>query len=133
MLGLTYETNQDGFLGGYEAAATSKTGTVATYGGEQFGSVTIYMDGYAQGIAYYNAHRKARREVVTCSDGTRRPRRAPSSAASPTRASPNRLTRSCTAARRPCSRSLVATDSERRPPSRRGTPRTRPQGQRRVG
>jgi len=59
ILGLTYDTNQDGFLGGYEAAATSKTHTVATYGGEDFSSVTIYMDGYAQGIAYYNAHRKA--------------------------------------------------------------------------
>jgi basic membrane protein A len=63
--GLTYETNQDGFLGGYEAAATSKTGVVATYGGEQFGSVTIYMDGYAQGIAYYNAHRKAGAKSVS--------------------------------------------------------------------
>jgi basic membrane protein A len=56
LLGLTYETNQDGFLGGYEAAATSKTGVVATYGGEQFSSVTIYMDGFAEGIAYWNAH-----------------------------------------------------------------------------
>jgi basic membrane protein A and related proteins len=55
--GLTYETNQDGFLGGYEAAATSKTGIVATYGGEQFGSVTIYMDGFAEGVAYFNAHK----------------------------------------------------------------------------
>jgi len=57
LLGLTYDTNQDGFLGGYEAAATSKTGTVATYGGEQFSSVTIYMDGFAYGVEYYNAHR----------------------------------------------------------------------------
>jgi basic membrane protein A len=57
ILGLTYDTNQDAFLGGYEAAATSKTGTVATYGGIQFPSVTIYMDGYAQGIAYYNAQK----------------------------------------------------------------------------
>ena len=56
LLGLTYDTNQDGFLGGYEAAATSKTGTLSRlYGGEQFSSVTIYMDGFAQGIAYYNA------------------------------------------------------------------------------
>ena len=56
LLGLTYNTNQDGFLGGYEAAATSKTHTVATYGGAQFGSVTIYMDGFAYGVQYYNSH-----------------------------------------------------------------------------
>jgi basic membrane protein A and related proteins len=62
--GLTYDTNQDAFLGGYEAAATSKTGTVATYGGEQFPSVTIYMDGFAQGIAYYNAHKAASAKTV---------------------------------------------------------------------
>jgi basic membrane protein A and related proteins len=65
LLGLTYETNQDGFLGGYEAAATSKTGFVATYGGEQFSSVTIYMDGYAQGVAYWNAHKTAGGHNVT--------------------------------------------------------------------
>ncbi|HUD70228.1 MAG TPA: BMP family ABC transporter substrate-binding protein [Acidimicrobiales bacterium] len=57
LLGLTYDTNQDGFLGGYEAAATSKTHVVATYGGEQFGSVTIYMDGFAYGVDYYNSHK----------------------------------------------------------------------------
>ena len=57
ILGLTYQTNQDGFLGGYEAAATSKTGVVATYGGEQFSSVTIYMDGFWYGVQYYDLHR----------------------------------------------------------------------------
>lgn len=65
ILGLTYETDQDGFLGGYEAAATSKTGYVATYGGENFGSVTIYMNGFADGVAYYNAHRKHGAKSVT--------------------------------------------------------------------
>jgi basic membrane protein A len=65
LLGLTYQTNQDGFLGGYEAAATSKTGVVATYGGEQFSSVTIYMDGFAYGVQYYNAHRAHGAKSVT--------------------------------------------------------------------
>jgi basic membrane protein A and related proteins len=51
---LTYNTVQDSFLGGYLAAALSKTGIVATYGGEQFGTVTIYEDGFADGINYYN-------------------------------------------------------------------------------
>jgi basic membrane protein A len=63
--GLTYDTNQDAFLGGYEAAATSKTGVVATYGGMQFPSVTIYMDGFAEGIAYYNAHKASGAKTVT--------------------------------------------------------------------
>jgi basic membrane protein A len=65
LLGLTYDTNQDGFLGGYEAAATSKTGVIATYGGMQFGSVTIYMDGYAYGMQYYNAHKAKNAKTVT--------------------------------------------------------------------
>jgi basic membrane protein A len=65
LLGLTYDTNQDGFLGGYEAAATSKTHVVATYGGIQFGSVTIYMDGFAYGIDYWNAHKPKGAKNVT--------------------------------------------------------------------
>ncbi len=51
---LTYNTVQDAFLGGYLAAGMSKTGKVATYGGEQFGTVTIYMDGFWDGVQYYN-------------------------------------------------------------------------------
>ena len=51
---LTYNTVQDAFLGGYLAAGMSKTGKVATYGGEPFGTVTIYMDGFWDGVQYYN-------------------------------------------------------------------------------
>src|SRR5258707_1249022 len=43
---LTFNTVQDGFLGGYLAAGMSKTGKGATFGGQDFGTVTIYMDGY---------------------------------------------------------------------------------------
>lgn len=49
-----YDTAQAAFLAGYLAAGTSKTGTVATYGGLQFPSVTIFMDGFADGVTYYN-------------------------------------------------------------------------------
>src|ERR1700722_19601352 len=38
---LVFNTAQDAFLGGYLAAGMSKTGKVATYGGEKFGTVTI--------------------------------------------------------------------------------------------
>jgi len=52
--GLTYQTDQDAFLGGYLAAAMSKTGKVGTFGGMDIPTVTIYMDGYAAGVRYYN-------------------------------------------------------------------------------
>jgi basic membrane protein A and related proteins len=51
---MVFNTVQDGFLGGYLAAGMSKTGVVATFGGQEFGTVTIYMDGYWDGVQYYN-------------------------------------------------------------------------------
>jgi basic membrane protein A and related proteins len=51
---LVFNTVQDGFLGGYLAAGMSKSGVVATYGGENFGTVTIYEDGFWDGVQYYN-------------------------------------------------------------------------------
>ena len=51
---LVFNTVQDGFLGGYLAAGMTKTGKVATFGGENFGTVTIYMDGFWDGVQYYN-------------------------------------------------------------------------------
>jgi basic membrane protein A and related proteins len=51
---LVFNTVQDAFLGGYLAAGMTKTGKVATYGGEKFGTVTIYMDGFWDGVQYYN-------------------------------------------------------------------------------
>ena len=52
--GLTFATNQSAFIGGYLAAGFSKTGKVATYGGINIPPVSIYMDGFAKGVAYYN-------------------------------------------------------------------------------
>jgi basic membrane protein A and related proteins len=54
VLSLLYQTNQGAFLGGYLAAATSKTGVVATYGGINISPVTIYMNGFVAGVRYYN-------------------------------------------------------------------------------
>ena len=51
---LTYNTVQDAYLGGYLAAGMTKTGKVATYGGQPFGTVTIYMDGFWDGVQQYN-------------------------------------------------------------------------------
>ncbi len=54
VLALHYETDQDGFLGGYLAAAMSKTGKVGTFGGQDIPTVTIYMDGFVAGVRYYD-------------------------------------------------------------------------------
>jgi len=51
---LVFNTVQDGFLGGYLAAGMSKTHVVATFGGEKLPTVTIYMDGFWDGVQYYN-------------------------------------------------------------------------------
>lgn len=52
--GIQYQTDESAFLVGYFAAAMSKTGKVATYGGLPIPPVTIWMDGYAYGVEYYN-------------------------------------------------------------------------------
>ncbi len=54
VLALQYETDQAGFLGGMLAAGMSKTGTVATYGGQNFSAVTLYMNGFVAGVRYYD-------------------------------------------------------------------------------
>ncbi len=52
---LVFSTDQDAFQAGYLAAGMSKTGKVATFGGQKIPPVTIYMDGYWDGVQYYNA------------------------------------------------------------------------------
>jgi basic membrane protein A len=52
--GIQFNTAQGAFLGGYLAAGMSKTGTVATFGGLNIPPVTIYMDGFYEGVQYYN-------------------------------------------------------------------------------
>jgi basic membrane protein A len=51
---LTFQTDQAAFLAGYVAAATTETGTIGTYGGLNIPTVTIFMNGLAAGIDYYN-------------------------------------------------------------------------------
>jgi basic membrane protein A and related proteins len=52
--GMQFNTAQAAFLGGYLAAASSKSGKVATFGGLAIQPVTIYMDGFWEGVQYYN-------------------------------------------------------------------------------
>jgi basic membrane protein A and related proteins len=51
---LLFDTAQSSFLAGYLAAGMSQTGKVGTFGGLPIPTVTIFMDGFAEGIAYYN-------------------------------------------------------------------------------
>ncbi|CAM3369028.1 BMP family protein [Occultella aeris] len=51
---LLFNTQEAAFLAGYLAGGMTQTGTVATYGGQAFPSVTIFMDGFVDGVAAYN-------------------------------------------------------------------------------
>jgi basic membrane protein A len=52
--GLGYNTNECSYLAGYLAAGMTKSGIVGTFGGENIPTVTIYMEGFRQGILAYN-------------------------------------------------------------------------------
>jgi basic membrane protein A len=62
--GLTYATNESSFMAGYLAAGVTKTGKVATYGGAPYPTVTIFMDGFAKGVAHYNKIKGKKVEVL---------------------------------------------------------------------
>jgi len=51
---LQFDTAQASYLAGYLAAGMSKTGKVGTYGGLAIPTVTVFMDGFADGVAKYN-------------------------------------------------------------------------------
>lgn len=51
---MQYHTEQAAYLAGYLSAGLTKSGKVATYGGLKIPPVTIFMDGYADGVAKYN-------------------------------------------------------------------------------
>ena len=51
---LLFNTAEAAFLGGYLAAGISETGTVATFGGIPIPPVTIFMDGFVDGVAHHN-------------------------------------------------------------------------------
>jgi len=61
---MIFDTAQAAFLAGYVAADTSETGAVGTFGGMQIPTVTIFMDGFADGVAYYNEQKDADVKVV---------------------------------------------------------------------
>ncbi len=64
VLGLTFQTDQAAFLAGYLAAGMTKTGKVATYGGLNIPTVTIFMKGFEAGVKYYNQQKGTNVEVL---------------------------------------------------------------------
>jgi len=69
---LLFNTVQDGFLGGYLAAGMSKSGKVATFGGQELPTVTIYMDGFWDGVQYYNAEHHKNVQVLGWNEKTQK-------------------------------------------------------------
>ncbi|MGK5675838.1 BMP family lipoprotein [Micromonospora sp. URMC 106] len=61
---MQFDTAQAGFLAGYLAAGMTKSGTVGTYGGLPIPPVTIFMDGYVDGVAHYNKTKSKTVKVV---------------------------------------------------------------------
>jgi len=61
---MQFDTAQAGFLAGYAAAGYSKSGKVGTYGGIKIPPVTIFMDGFAGGVAYYNKQKSKTVQVL---------------------------------------------------------------------
>ena len=64
VLGLTFATDQAAFMAGYAAAASTQTGKVATFGGINIPTVTIFMKGFEAGVKYYNQQKGANVEVL---------------------------------------------------------------------
>ncbi len=61
---ITFRSDQGAFLGGDAAAAYSKTGVVGTFGGISIPPVTIFLEGFAEGVAYFNKTKSKNVKVV---------------------------------------------------------------------
>lgn len=64
VLGLVFATEEAAFLAGYAAASVTQTGSVGTFGGIQIPPVTVFMDGFAMGVQYYNNQKGTSVEVL---------------------------------------------------------------------
>jgi basic membrane protein A len=62
--GITFQTDEAAFLAGYLSAGVTETGKVATFGGIAYPTVTIFMNGFAQGVAHYNEVKGTAVEVL---------------------------------------------------------------------
>lgn len=69
--GQVFATEQAAFLSGYLAAGKTVTGKVATFGGYPIPTVTAFMNGYAEGVHYYNAQHGTSVQVIGWDTTTR--------------------------------------------------------------
>ncbi len=71
--GLVFQTDEAAMLAGYLAAGMSKSGKIGTFGGINIPPVTIFMNGLAAGINYYNQEKGTKVELLgwdpTAADG----------------------------------------------------------------
>ncbi len=71
--GLVFQTDEAAMLAGYLAAGMSKSGKIGTFGGINIPPVTIFMNGLAAGINYYNQENGTKVELLgwdpTAADG----------------------------------------------------------------
>ncbi len=68
--GLTFNSAQPAFLAGYLAAGMSTTGKVGTFGGINIPTVAIFMDGFTEGVAYYNQAKGKQVQVLGWDEAT---------------------------------------------------------------
>ena len=61
---LVFNTAQSSFLAGYLAAGMTKTKKLGTFGGQNLPTVTVFMDGFSQGVDYYNKQKSADVQVL---------------------------------------------------------------------
>lgn len=54
VIGQVFNTQEAAFLAGYVSAGVTQTGKLGTFGGIPIPPVTVFMDGFALGAAYYN-------------------------------------------------------------------------------
>lgn len=71
VVGQIYATDEAAFLAGYLAAGMTKTGAVGTFGGINIPPVTIFMDGFAAGVAHYNQQKGTSVTVLGWDPATR--------------------------------------------------------------
>ncbi|TWP33449.1 BMP family ABC transporter substrate-binding protein [Leekyejoonella antrihumi] len=70
--GIQFNTAQAAFLAGYAAAGMTKSGTVGTWGGLPISPVTIYMDGFTEGVTYYNTQKHKSVKVLGWNEKTQK-------------------------------------------------------------
>ncbi len=69
---LEFNTAQSSYLAGYLAAGMTKTGKVGTFGGLPIPTVTIFMDGFWEGVQKYNADNNKNVQVLGWNEKTQK-------------------------------------------------------------